>query len=142
MSLFVDEIPGTDTLAYLLETFTAFAVESITEVPRVFGVERYTINGRTARLSQQPDALKVIGVVEQLAAYSQAECSQFAKSNAVKTYSDEFLRDVGWWSPGKTHANDATRMALSALFVADYPRWKLVRDHTMIVRHLSNEIGD
>jgi hypothetical protein len=95
-------------------------------------VERYIITPKTAKLSQQTDALEVTGMVKAIAAlHGVADVRQYAKAN-LKFASDDMLRSVGWSTPGMRHANDAARQAFALLKDVDYPRWsELVRDASM-----------
>ncbi len=95
-------------------------------------VEKYTITARTARLSQQADALEVTGMVKAVASLNEpVEVRQYLKAN-LKYASDDMLRAVGWYAPKLRHANDAARQAFALLKDIDYPAWsKLVADATM-----------
>lgn len=92
-------------------------------------IERYIITQQTAKLSQQPDALEVTGLVKGLAQiYGVDDVRQYMKAN-LKFASDSMLRSVGWSTPGMRHANDAARQAFALLKEVDYPRWsKMVAD--------------
>lgn len=92
-------------------------------------IERYIITAQTAKLSQQPDALEVTGLVKGLAEiHGCADVRQYMKAN-LKFASDSMLRSVGWSTPGMRHANDAARQAFALLKEVDYPRWsKMVAD--------------
>jgi hypothetical protein len=95
-------------------------------------VERYIITPKTAKLSQQTDALEVTGMVKAIAAiHGVTDVRQYAKAN-LKFASDGMLKAVGWYSPKLRHANDAARQAFALLKDVDYPRWsELVRDAKM-----------
>ena len=96
-------------------------------------VEKYIITARTAKLSQQPDALEVTGVVKAVAAqsYSKPSVRQYLKSN-LRFASDAMLKAVGWSTPGNRHANDAARQAFALLKDIDPPRWhKMVADASL-----------
>jgi hypothetical protein len=95
-------------------------------------VEKFIITPKTAKLSQQTDALEVTGMVKAVAALDgHVDVLQYAKAN-LKFASDDMLRAVGWWNPQMRHANDAARQAFALLKDVDYPRWSaLVRDATM-----------
>ena len=92
-------------------------------------IERYIITPKTAKLSQQTEALEVTGMVKAIAAiHGVTDVRQYAKSN-LKFASDDMMRGVGWHSPSFRHANDAARQAFALLKDVDYPRWsELVRD--------------
>lgn len=96
-------------------------------------VEKYIITQRTARLSQQHDALEVTGAVKAVAAqsYSKPVVNQYLKAN-LKFASDDMLRTMGWFTPKMRHANDAARQASALLKEVDYPLWcKLVKGGTL-----------
>jgi hypothetical protein len=91
-------------------------VEHVVETPNfVVGVERYVITPRTHKLSRQPAALEIIGVVTEVCNELHVDCRLQMKSEVVKLGSDVKLRGLGWYSPGQGHANDAARHALAAL---------------------------
>lgn len=95
-------------------------------------IERYIITPKTAKLSQQTDALEVTGMVKAIAAiHGVVDVRQYAKAN-LKFASDDMLKAVGWYNPKMRHANDAARQAFALLKDVDYPRWsELVRDAKM-----------
>ena len=96
-------------------------------------VEKYIITQRTAKLSQQHDALEVTGAVKAVAAqsFSKPVVKQYLKAN-LKFASDDMLRTMGWFSPKMRHANDAARQASALLKEVDYPRWcELVKGGTL-----------
>lgn len=92
-------------------------------------VERYIITSRTAKLSQQSEALEVTGMVKAVARLNEPiEVRQYMKAN-LGFASDDMLRVVGWHTPKMRHANDAARQAFALLKDVDHPRWcELVRD--------------
>lgn len=104
-------------------------------------VEKFIINARTARLSQQPEALEVTGMVKatlylKIEADVEAETlhqhfKQYMKSN-LKFASDEALKRAGWYGPGMRHANDAARQAFALLKDKNYPLWCRVSEGAMI----------
>jgi hypothetical protein len=95
-------------------------------------VEKFIITPKTAKLSQQTDALEVTGMVKAIAAIHEVfDVRQYAKAN-LKFANDDMLRAVGWFDPKMRHANDAARQAFALLKDVDYPRWsELVRDASM-----------
>jgi len=92
-------------------------------------VERYIITSRTAKLSQQSDALEVTGMAKAIVSlYGGPPVRQYLKAN-LKFASDDMLRTVGWHTPSMRHANDAARQAFALLKDVDYPAWaQLVKD--------------
>jgi hypothetical protein len=95
-------------------------------------IERYIITPKTAKLSQQTEALEVTGMAKGFAALAGiTDVRQYAKAN-LKFASDDMLKAVGWWNPKMRHANDAARQTFALLKDVDYPRWsELVRDAKM-----------
>lgn len=89
-------------------------------------VENYTITSRTARLSPQPEALKLIGALEAAAERlglgfqgSQLGCKTFA--------TDEKLRVLGWYRPTDGgHANDAARHLLTYMVNSLHPEGRQI----------------
>lgn len=78
--------------------------------------ERFTITRRTARLSQQPDALMVIGVIRDLASEHGHTFEQQAPAVAKLFAPNRRLREWGVTPPPKQgHATDAIRHLLLAL---------------------------
>jgi hypothetical protein len=96
-------------------------------------VEKYIITSRTAKLSQQSEALEITGAVKGVASLFPLvpEPRQYLKAN-LKFASDDMLRAMGWYDPKMRHANDAARQAFALLKDVDYTRWsELVRDAKM-----------
>ena len=95
-------------------------------------VEKFIITGRTAKLSQQTDALEVTGMVKALAALNGwIDVKQYAKAN-LKFANDDALKRAGWYSPKMRHANDAARQAYALLKDVDYPTWLAVSNGAMM----------
>jgi hypothetical protein len=96
-------------------------------------VERYIITSRTAKLSQQHEALEVTGAVKSTAAqaFSKPKVTQYAKAN-LKFANDDVLRRIGWYTKGMRHANDAARQAYALLKDVDYPTWLAVSNGAMM----------
>lgn len=81
--------------------------------PAIVVCETYTITARTAQLSQQHEALMLIGMVRWFVSRSGAQLFM-QKPGTAKTFStDSKLRAMNWWTttPGG-HANDAARHLL------------------------------
>lgn len=86
-------------------------------------VEKYVITSRTAKLSQQTEALEVTGAVKAVAILNgHIPVNQYLKAN-LKFASDDMLRTMGWYNPKMRHANDGARQASALLKEVDYPRW-------------------
>jgi hypothetical protein len=95
-------------------------------------IERYIITQRTAKLSQQSEALEVTGAVKAIAQlHGITDVRQYLKAN-LKFASDDMLKGVGWYSPQLRHANDAARQAFALLKDVDQALWSdLVKDAMM-----------
>lgn len=89
------------------------------------GIERFVITRNTARKTQQTDALKVSGVVENLVERAGHHRVVYQNmSDAKRLGSPELLRALGWWQTGKhsRHMNDAAAQVFKLL--ADrHPNW-------------------
>jgi len=95
-------------------------------------VERFIISGRTAKLSQQADALEVTGMVRAFAKlHTRNEITQYMKAN-LKFANDAALRRAGWYSSKLGHATDAARQAYALLKDVDYPEWLAVSNGAMM----------
>lgn len=77
--------------------------------PTVVVVERFIINVNTVGHSQAPWSLELIGVARYLAFKHHCEFVLQSPSDAKKFMSNERLKKLGWYFPGKVHANDALR---------------------------------
>jgi hypothetical protein len=72
-------------------------------------IETFTITAQTARLSQQPEPMYVIGVMKFLLRRARS-CPAMQTPAAAKRFcSDSQLKKIGLWQPGKDHARDAIR---------------------------------
>lgn len=75
-------------------------------------VERFTISNRTLKVSRAGsyDALEVIGVCRYL---SKRDCGRDLEMSQPATvmnlFPDKWLKERGWYIPGKGHANDSLR---------------------------------
>lgn len=95
-------------------------------------VERFIINARTAKSSQQGDALEITGMVKGFARlHTPNPVRQYMKGN-LKFASDVALRRAGWYSPKLGHATDAARQAYALLKDVDYPSWLDVSNGAMM----------
>lgn len=72
-------------------------------------VETFTVTAQTARLSQQPVPMEVIGVLKFLTRRAGAQLQMQTPAAAKRFCSDSQLRKIGLWQPGKDHARDAIR---------------------------------
>lgn len=105
-------VEATDTLRGLLDAQQAGFYDH-THV----ACERYTIGQRTVKMSRQPDALEVIGVVRGLATGAHASFDLQGVSDAKKLGNPDVLRQLRWWKVGRDadHANDAAAHVLLAV---------------------------
>ena len=95
-------------------------------------VERFIINSRTAKSSQQTDALEITGMVKGFARlHTPNPVRQYMKAN-LKFANDEALKRAGWYSPKLGHATDAARQAYALLKDVDYPSWLDVSNGAMM----------
>lgn len=74
-------------------------------------IEKYTITMKTAKLSQQTDALRLTGALE-YDAYPYHKVIITTPAEAKSFSTDDKLKRMGWYRPGKGHANDAARHLL------------------------------
>lgn len=90
-------------------------------------IEKYIITKRTAKLTQQPDALEITGSVKAMAEKHGAHVWQFTPSQTKKFASDDLLDRVGWF-PRKgnrmRHARDAARQVWTCLAEVDFASWE------------------
>jgi hypothetical protein len=85
--------------------------------------EKFTITAQTAKNTQAPWSLEEIGVCRYLAHKYGCEFASLQAPSSAKTFStDARLKALGWWTPGKGHANDATRHLL--LYLAGHGWWR------------------
>lgn len=97
-----------------------------------FAVERFIITARTAKLTQNTDALEVTGMVRAAANIGGGTgIRRYAKAN-LKFASDDALKRAGWYDPKMRHANDAARQAFALLHEVDYPTWLRVSNGGMM----------
>lgn len=85
----------------------------------VVACERYIITSRTARLTQQPAALELIGALRHLCRDYGAPFMLQMKSDAAHLARDQLLKRIGWFQRGQDHANDGARHALLGLATSD-----------------------
>lgn len=92
-------------------------LQRLVQVVDLVVAERFTINQRTVRNTQAPWSLEVIGAVRYVTGLQPFPVPFELQSPAdAKTFAtDAKLRERGWWTPGKPHANDAARHALLAI---------------------------
>jgi hypothetical protein len=82
------------------------AGEAMTSMVRKYGrglsvgIERYTITERTAKLSPQPEALLVTGIVQYVAWTGGCELLPSAAPADRLLAQDGWLKALGWWPQG------------------------------------------
>ena len=81
----------------------------------VFVVERYIITPATAKMSQQHDALEIIGAVKYVARQHGHGLVMQSPSEAKSFATDAKLKRIGWYEKGQGHARDASRHVLTFL---------------------------
>lgn len=131
---------------YELETNEVFThvYDAITEaneshVPLHVYVERYLITRKTAQLSQQTDALEVIGRLKAAHEYTQSLAKQDSqsqldtatmtlvmKAHVSKLMSDDLLKKAGWYTPSSRHVSDAAKMAGYGLYMRNALVWAMM----------------
>lgn len=95
-------------------------------------VERFIINARTAKSSQQTDALEITGMIKGFARlHTPNPVKQYMKAN-LRFANDVALRRAGWYCAQMGHANDAARQAYALLKDVDYPEWLAVSNGAMM----------
>ena len=95
-------------------------------------VERFIINSRTAKGSQQADALEITGMAKAFARlHTRNTVTQYMKAN-LKFANDGALRRAGWYSSKLGHATDAARQTYALLKDVDYPEWLAVSNGAMM----------
>lgn len=81
----------------------------------VIACERFIITPGAKSQQGMLEAIETIGVARYLAQEHGAKFQLVTKASAIKPASNDHLRKAGWWAVGKTHANDAARIALYTL---------------------------
>ncbi len=79
---------------------------------RTVVVERYIITPATAKMSQQHDALEIIGAIKYLVRKGGHTLTMQTPAEAKAFSTDKKLKTVGWYNPGLPHARDASRHLL------------------------------
>lgn len=72
-------------------------------------IERYTISERTTKYSRQSDALELTGAMKYVAQSGNVPVIMQQPAEAKRIFTDERLRQFGWWARGEEHARDALR---------------------------------
>lgn len=91
--------------------------------------ESFLITAQTPKNTQAPWSLELIGVARYAShAYCKREIALQAPASAKRFSSDERLRQMGFWTPGKGHANDAARHLLLLLATRGWLSEDTLRD--------------
>lgn len=107
------QLPVTETMLWVRR-------ELANEPPDLVGLESFIITARTAKLSRQPDALELIGVVKACILFALTDngveipLSMHSPSDAKTVWSDERLKKHDLYMLAAGHAKDALRHALLA----------------------------
>lgn len=72
-------------------------------------IERYTIGERTVKFSRQSDALEITGALKVDAGRLGVPVVMQQPRDAKRLFTDDRLRQTGWWAKGEEHARDALR---------------------------------
>lgn len=79
-------------------------------------VERFTITAATAKKSQQPEALYQIGTLKYLAERLAGLSLNFqSPAEVMRLVTDQRLKSLGWYVPGREHSNDSLRHLVTFL---------------------------
>lgn len=93
-----------------------FLAECAAKIQPLYVIEKYTITAATAKMTQQHDALEIIGALKYIALKHRHPLVLQTPAEAKKFSTNEKLKRIGWYKPGLPHARDASRHAL--LFAA------------------------
>lgn len=72
-------------------------------------IEKFTISQATIRKAAESDPLDVIGYLKYAAWRCGFQIGWSKPADVMKTFPDAALKKAGMFTPGKGHANDATR---------------------------------
>ena len=115
---FVDGEIASAVAVALVEVEDVLRLWLATEERVTVAIERFVITARTGKKTQQTDALKVSGIVENLVLRADHHVLVYQNmSDAKKLGSPKIQRALGWRRTGKNaqHMNDATSQVLKAL---------------------------
>ena len=87
-----------------------FLERHIPDDPDIVIAEQFVLDGRTVKPDLEP--LKIEGVLI-ADAYALEHELVFQRNNFKAHVTDELLKRIGWYSPGKPHAMDAVRHGLA-----------------------------
>lgn len=105
------ELNFKDTCSYLMNVASGYMVSPAQDT--VIVAESFIITPATAKNSQAPWSLEVIGVARMVCEVYIGRELRLQQAAAAKRFSsDARLKRAGFWTPGKGHANDASRHLL------------------------------
>lgn len=81
----------------------------------IVGLERFTSGQQASKHTAQPDAERVVGMVQDLCRELKAKFIMQSPGDAKKLAPNAFLRALSWSAKGREHANDSMRHALMAI---------------------------
>lgn len=87
-----------------------------TSVDTIFVAERFTM---TSKVSPAPWSLETIGLIRYFASFYQIPFYLQTPSQAKTLVSNDILKKLGLYNPGKGHAMDATRHAVFRLITKE-----------------------
>jgi hypothetical protein len=116
---------GTTGLAWIVEgvfdsgqlaggrfAFTTYFTWAKEMHPSVIICEDFIISNATARKTPQPDPWRILGFLELWCDMTKTAFVSYTPSEAKGFGTDAKLKHLGWYKPGKPHANDAARHLL------------------------------
>lgn len=74
--------------------------------------EKYTINAGTLKKSRQYDPLEIIGTLRWFAHQYEIDFVLQSPAEAKRFATNDKLKKIGWYTPGRDHAADAMRHLL------------------------------
>lgn len=115
-----DQVPGGEEGFYAWWNDLFQNINNTYRRPTMIIVEDFKITPTTHKKTPQPDAMRIIGALRYWG-YSY-DVPVLTPSPADKAFgTDDKLKALGWWQPGKGHANDALRHLLNQLVELRYP---------------------
>jgi hypothetical protein len=94
--------------------------------PTLVICEDFIISNQTAKKTPQPDPWRILGFLELWCELMHVDFRSYTPSEAKGFSTDAKLKHLGWYKPGKGHANDAARHLLLANKDRPWVRQKLL----------------
>jgi hypothetical protein len=107
--------------------------------PLTLVVEKFTITEATAKKSPQPDPLYIIGHLDAIAHRDALEMVFQLPSQAMSFATNDKLKAVGWYKPGKGHDNDAARHLM--LYAVKHPEAIQNRNGKKVLKTVAAALG-